>query len=275
VGLKPARGRISNAPVGDYQNGIATHGILAHTVADTAALLDIMSGYTTGDPYWLPNPEISFLESISQKLPQLRIAFATSIPPIGEVAEIYQENIQLTARRLEEMGHILEQNCPDFNNFVEPFKKVWQAGVTSSGIPLECLSEMNRWIAKQSGSAGEYLQAVTKMQLISRQIVAFFDQFDVLLLPVYMHPPIKVGEWANLTPEETMDKIINWVAPCPPANASGLPAITFPTGNFDQNGLPICLQLVGKPAAEATILALAMQLEKANPLLNQHPSWVL
>lgn len=56
VGLKPARGRVSNAPVGDYQEGIATHGPLAHTVADAAALLDIMAGYIPGDPYWLPQP---------------------------------------------------------------------------------------------------------------------------------------------------------------------------------------------------------------------------
>jgi amidase len=50
------------------------------------------------------------------------------------------------------------------------------------------MSPMNRWIAEQSGSAGEYLQAVAQMQIIARRIVAFFEAFDVLVLPTYLHP---------------------------------------------------------------------------------------
>ena len=54
------------------------------------------------------------------------------------------------------------------------------------------------------------------------------------------------------------------MAPCPAFNASGQPAIALPTG-FDPNGLPIGIQLIGRPAAEATIVALAAQLEVAKP----------
>ncbi|MGQ9871751.1 amidase family protein, partial [Leptodesmis sp.] len=61
MGIKPSRGRISFAPLGDRLNGIATNGPLARNVADAAALLDVMSGYVLGDPYWLPEPEPSFL----------------------------------------------------------------------------------------------------------------------------------------------------------------------------------------------------------------------
>ncbi|NES85268.1 MAG: amidase [Moorea sp. SIO2B7] len=265
VGIKPARGRVSYAPVGDRQNGIATNGPLARTVADAAALLDIMSGYTTGDPYWLPDPEISFLEATKQQPNQLRIAFSPAVPPLGEAVEIYQQSVTDTVRRLEEMGHIVEAGCPDFNNLIEPFKRIWAAGVGSSGVPSEALSPMNRWIGEQAGTAGEYLQAVTQMQLISRRIVAFFDNFDILVLPVYLHTPMRIGEWANLSHEENMAKVVHWVAPCPPANASGLPAIALPTATFDANGLPICIQLVGKPADEATLISLAAQLEAAHP----------
>jgi amidase len=172
------------------------------------------------------------------------------------------------------MGHIIEPNCPDFTPLIEPFTKVWAAGVASAGIPLEAVSPMNRWIVQQSGSAGEYLQAVTQMQLISRQIVSFFEHYDVLVLPTYLHPPIRIGEWADLSPAETLQKIISWIAPCPPFNASGQPAITIPTG-FDNNNLPIGIQLVGKPAAEATIIALAAQLEAAKPWINHRPNGLL
>ncbi len=86
---------------------------------------------------------------------------------------------------------------------------------------------MNRWLLERTISAGEYLRAVNQMQVISRRIVGFFEKFDVLVLPTYMHSPIRVGEWADLSFEETLQRIINWVAPCPPFNASGLPRSHF------------------------------------------------
>ncbi|NES24818.1 MAG: amidase [Symploca sp. SIO3E6] len=273
VGIKPARGRVSYAPIGDHQSGIATNGTLARTVADAAALLDVISGYVTGDPYWLPNPKISFLDSTRQALSQLRIAFATTLPIVGEAAEVCKQSVQTTVQHLEEMGHIVAPGCPDFSGLAESFVKVWQAGVAATGIPPEALSPMNGWIAKQVGSAGEYLQAVSQMQLVSRQIVAFFDTFDVLVLPTYMHPAIRVGEWADLSPEKTLQKIITWIAPCPPFNASGLPAISLPTG-FDSNGVPLGIQLVGRPAAETTLIALAAQLEMLQPWSQHRPAFV-
>ncbi len=274
VGIKPARGRVSNAPVGDRLNGIAAIGSLARTVADAAILLDVMSGYVTGDPYWLPDPEPSFLAATMQKPSSLRIAFSTSLPPIGEADSVCQQAVLDTVKLLEELGHTVEQGCPDFTGLTEPFTKVWQAGVAYAGIPKSALQPMNQWLLEQTSSAGEYLQAVSQMQAIARQIIAFFDSIDVLVLPTYLHPTIRVGEWANLTPEETLQKIINWVAPCPPFNASGQPAIAIPT-NFDANNLPVGVQLIGRPAAETTIIALAAQLEAANPWRDRRPTFAL
>jgi amidase len=276
VGIKPTRGRVSYAPVGDYQNGIATNGTLARTVADAAALLDVMSGYITGDPYWLPNPETSFLEATRQAPAQLRIGFSTSVQPVGEATEICQQAVRETVQLLEDMGHtIVESGFPDCTDLIEPFKTVWQAGIAASGIPKEVLSPMNCWIAEQSGSAGEYLQAVHQMQIMARRIVGFVETFDVLVLPTYMHPQIRVGEWANLSPEETLEKIMAWIAPCPPFNASGLPAIAIPTGFDNSTGLPMGVQLVGRPAAEATLIAVAAQLEAAKPWSQHRPAFAL
>ena len=274
VGLKPSRGRISYAPVGDHQNGIATNGSLARTVADAAALLDVMSGYITGDPYWLPDPETTFLAATAQKLHPLRIAFSTAIPPVGEADAVRQESVLKTVRHLEAMGHIVEPGCPDFSNLIEPFTKVFLAGVAAAGIPKEYLQPMNRWMAEQSGSAGEYLQAVAQMQISARRIVAFFENYDVLVLPTYLHQPLRIGEWANLPPEEILQRIIQWVAPCPPFNATGQPAIALPTG-FDDIGLPVGVQLVGRPAAEATLISLASQLEAAKLWSDRRPDFAV
>ncbi|MEG4072530.1 amidase [Microcoleus sp. Pol14C2] len=264
VGIKPSRGRVSWAPVGDYLSGISANGPLARTVADAAALLDVMSGYTTGDPYWLPDSNPTFLEASRQKADKLRIAFSTTISPVGEAADICQEAVLETVKLLTDLGHNVEPGCPDFTGLIEPFIAIWQSGAAASGIPGPALEPMNRWLLEKTISAGEYLRAVNQMQVISRRIVGFFEKFDVLVLPTYMHSPIRVGEWADLSFEETLQRIINWVAPCPPFNASGLPAIALPA-ILDNNGLPVGIQIIGRPAAEATLIALAAQMEAAKP----------
>lgn len=271
VGIKPSRGRVTHAPVGDRLSGIAINGPLARTVADAAALLDAMSGYVTGDPYWLSDPEPSFLAATQQKPGTLRIAYATSIPPLGEADANCQQGVLQTVQLLQELGHTVEPKSVDLSGLVEPFQVVWQTSVASSGIPAEILQPLNRWLLARTGSAGQYLQAVYQMQVVARQIVAFFDTVDVLVLPVYLHSPIRVGEWANLSPEETFQNIIRWVAPCPAANATGQPAIALPVG-FDELGLPISVQLVGRPAAETTLISLAAQLEAAKPWIQHRPA---
>ncbi|MEG3880529.1 amidase [Microcoleus sp. herbarium7] len=264
VGIKPSRGRVSWAPVGDYLSGISANGPLARTVADAAALLDVMSGYTTGDPYWLPDPNPTFLEAAGEKLGKLRIAFSTSIAPVGEAAPVCQQAVLDTVKLLTDLGHDVEPGCPDFTGLIEPFTVIWQSGAAASGIPGKVLEPMNRWLLEKTVAAGEYLRAVNQMQVISRRIVGFFENFDVLVLPTYMHSPIGIGEWADLSCEETLQRIINWVAPCPPFNASGLPAIALPA-ILDDNGLPVGIQIIGRPAAEATLIALAAQIEAAKP----------
>ena len=271
VGIKPARGRVTKAPVGDRLGGIAVDGPLARTVADAAAMLDVISGYVTGDPYWLPDPQPSFLAATEVKLEPLKIAFSTSIMPFGEADVNCKQGVLTTVQLLAQFGHQVTEEYPDFSNLIEPFKVVWQAGVASAGIPSEALQPLNRWLFAKNGSVAEYLQALAQMQIVSRQIIAFFDTVDVLVLPVYLHSPIRVGEWADLSVEETFAKIVNWVAPCPIANATGLPAIALPVG-FDSNGLPISVQLIGKPAAESTLISLAAQLEAANPWIQHRPT---
>ena len=271
VGIKPSRGRISFSPVGDRLSGLGTHGVLTRTVADAAAFLDIASGYITGDPYWLPQPSVPFLSATQETLSPLKVGFITSLLPIGKPSVEFEQAVTQVVQQLEAMGHQAIPQEIDLSALIEPFKIVWATGVTASGIPAEVLEPMNRWVLTQSGTAGEYLQAVTQMQLFSRQIVSLFAQIDVLIVPTYMHPAIKIGEWSDLSPEDTFEKIANWIFPCPVFNVTGQPAIDIPVGR-DRHNVPLGVQLVGKPNAEATIIALASSLEQAQPWSQQSPA---
>ncbi|MFM2313930.1 MAG: hypothetical protein RLZZ04_3206 [Cyanobacteriota bacterium] len=271
VGVKPSRGRISFSPVGDRLSGLGTHGIVTRTVADAAAFLDVATGYITGDPYWLEPPAVSFFTSSQQSTPALKIGYVTSILPVGEPTSECQQAVNHVVQQLAAMGHTLIPQAIDLSPLIEPFTRVWSSAVAGSGIPPEVLSPLNRWVMSQSGTAGEYLQAVTQMQLFARQLVSLFAQIDVLIAPTYMHPAIKIGAWQDLSPEVTFQNIVNWILPCPPFNVTGQPVINLPAG-FDAQGVPLGVQLVGQPNAEATIIALAAQLEQAQPWSQLRPA---
>jgi amidase len=271
VGIKPSRGRVSCAPAGDRFSGIATNGAIARTVADAASLLDIISGHVIGDSHWLPKPEVSFLENSRQESGKLRIAYATKIHPIGDADATCQEAVAKTVKLLAEMGHEITEKIPDITALIEPFQIVWQSGLAASGIPTEALQPLNRWLMSKKHTASDYVIAVSQIQIFTRQILRYYADFDVLVLPVYLHAPIRVGEWSHLSPEDTFQNIIQWIAPCPLINATGQPAIALPVG-FDHQGLPMSVQLIGKPAAEATIIKLAAQLEAVNPWIGKRPN---
>ncbi|MDJ1184733.1 amidase [Roseofilum casamattae] len=270
VGLKPSRGRVSHAPVGDSLNGLSTNGPLGRNVADTAALLDVISGYITGDPYWLPDPEIPFAQSYQKPLSSLRIAFSPNLSDFGQATPEYQQTVLDVAKALEGMGHHLQEDCPLVADLAPPFTTIWQSAVAASGIPLELLEPINQWLAARTANAGEYLQAVAQLQKISRRIVSFFDKYDALVLPVFLHAPIQVGEWASLHPEDTFSKVSHWIGPSAVFNATGQPAISLPVG-FGDRGLPLSVQIVGRPGAEATLLSLAAQLEQVYQWGQQRP----
>ncbi len=270
VGIKPARGRVSAAPLGYTPGSIATGGPLARTVADAAAFLDVVEGYVPGDPYWLPSPQPSF-EAIARQGAQgdvvpKRVGLLTEFKAIRPTHPDCLKPVLETARRLEALGHTVEPidaelNCGDL---IDPFTVVFRSGIGAAGIPAEALSPMNQWFLNHQDLAGEFLSALWKMQGVARRLVQQLSPFDVVLLPTYLHPTIRVGEWAALEPEAVLAKVLEWIFPCPLFNATGQPVVSLPV-SLDGNGLPVGVQLVGRPADEATLIAIAAQLEAAHP----------
>src|SRR5436309_3683864 len=109
VGLKPARGRISLAPeLGDSSLGI--DGVLTRTVADTAAILDVLAGYEVGDATWAPSPQEPFAQAAQEQPARLRIA-ASALPPIPEAAgdPICARAVVDAADILRGLGHEVQE----------------------------------------------------------------------------------------------------------------------------------------------------------------------
>jgi amidase len=273
VGLKPSRGRVSFAPVGERMNGLASNGPLGRTVTDAAALLDVMAGYVVGDPYWLPDPAASFLAECQQPISPLRIGLLTEFDAIGPLHPLCRQAVLDTAQRLEALGHHIEPvEPPDLQALIEPFTVAWQCILAETRVPWFVLEKMNRWLlwrAWRTGS-GAYLRAITQLQRVSRQIVEQFYPYDLVVLPTYLSPTIRVGAWRSLPSARILQNIIQWIAPCPLFNASGQPAISIPTG-FDDQGVPVGVQIAGRPGADGTVLAIAHQLEQIHPWRHHRP----
>jgi amidase len=262
VGIKPTRGRVSDAPVGNRISGLAARGPIARNVADAAALLDAMAHRLPGDPYLFPPLADSFLAATQKSPGQLKIAVCKSFLPFTNIDAAYAAAVDRTANLLSDLGHQIIQIELDIQAAIDPFMTVWQTAIAAAGIPSVALGEFNQWLISRSGSAADYLNAQYALQVISRQVLSRWQDFDVLLCPVYLHSTIAIGAWAELNAEELFAKICTWTAPCPLFNATGQPVLVLPVALEAQSNLPIGIQLVGNLGAEAQLISLAIQLEQ-------------
>jgi len=104
-GLKPSRGRISLAPIGETLAGAGAQLCVSISVRDSAALLDALAGGEPGDPYRAPEAEGAFLDATRQAPAKLRVAFLRK--PVGWEAmdPVLIAAVERTAKRLEALGH--------------------------------------------------------------------------------------------------------------------------------------------------------------------------
>jgi amidase len=274
-GLKPSRDRVSRAPLfGDHGFGLVTDGVLTRTVADSAALLDVLAGYVPGDPGIAPPPERPFAEEVGTDPGVLRIGVAAE-NPVGELAAPVAAAIDSARDLLEEVGHDTVDVALDVSDeAIRAFGHVWQAVIASQPIPPDTLEPMNRWYVERGRSltAPEYLREQFRLQLHARRFVArFHDEFDVLLLPVFTRLPYAVGELDDLEPGAAFRDISRYVGATPLVNASGQPAAAVPLHWDEDTGVPIGVQFVGRAADEATLIRLCAQLEAVRPWADRRP----
>lgn len=287
VGLKPTRGRMSYAPdFGDVLDGLANDHVVSRSVRDTAAALDATAGCIEGDPYWAPEPPLSYLAAMATRPKRLRIAFSTkkidgrSLPPDCVAA------IEHAARLCESLGHIVEEATPDLNvvALIPAFMTFW-AGHLAAGIdhiahlsgqtPSADRFEGLTWGLYEAGkriTASKYLLAKGAMQLAARQTATFHQHYDVWLSSTLGSPPVRLGTFDldERDPEKAFAPLIDYVQYTAMQNVTGQPAINLPL-HWNEAGLPIGAHFVGRYGDEMTLLQLAAQLEEAVPWAQRRP----
>lgn len=280
VGLKASRGRISFAPDrGD--DPLVTEGVLTRTVADTAALLDVLSGYEAGDATWAPPPARPFGEAIRTPPPGLRVGLTLEPPVPANLDPVCALAAEDAARLLEDLGHRVDafELEPLSDEEWEAFENVWAVlaaeGVTAGeGIlgraPTPEDVEPLTWALYEKGRALDALQyrgSFAELQRIARKVVRAASAYDVLLTPALAERPVRIGTITGMEQPEPLNALSRSDRFTPYTalwNMTGQPAVSLPLFHGD-DGLPLGVQLVGPPAGETLLLALAEQLERARP----------
>jgi amidase len=120
----------------------------------------------------------------------------------------------------------------------------------------------------------DYLRALDYLHRLARRIVAFWNDYDVLVTPTLAQPPIPIGALRPAQgepPVKMLENSAGFVPFTPVFNVTGQPAISLPLSQ-SPDGLPIGVQFVGPPAGEELLLSLAAQLEAARPWADRRPA---
>jgi Asp-tRNA(Asn)/Glu-tRNA(Gln) amidotransferase A subunit family amidase len=273
VGLKPSRGRVTMAPAfGEAWAGFATSGPMARSVRDVALFLDVLAGHVVGDPYWTPDPVAAFRTAVDIPPRHLRIA----VLPRSAITRGDSESeamLASAAKVFEELGHTVEAVYSDPGaRLKDCVMSLITAGIGSVRVEKpELMDPVVRfaWEVGRKMSAHEYITTAAQMHNTAREIVQELSAYDAILSPTLGRPAAKLGTMPS-SPERYLDELPEWVAYTFAFNATGQPAFSLPNG-FNQAGLPIGLQIVGRQADEVTIIGLARQFEEARPWKDKHP----
>jgi amidase len=286
VGLKPSRGRISRGPEqGD--DLLVQDGVLTRTVAETAALLDVMAGYETGDATWAPPPPEPFARTTAREPGRLRIG-VTTVPAIDVAAidPLCERAVHDAARLLESLGHEVEQVDPPWKGqellraftlvFGTPVALgIWFGSQATGREPSAELVEPLSWTiweGVRERDPLDYLLARTRLAAASRSIVALWNEYDAVVTPALAQRPVKIGEIDSCSddPWEDFHRSGEFTPYTALFNVTGQPAISLPV-HHGEDGLPVGVMIAGRPAGEGPLLSLAAQLEAASPWADRRP----
>jgi amidase len=279
VGLKVSRGRVPARA--QAWEGAAVEGVVSHTVADTAAALDLISH---PDPlgWWnAPSPARPYSAEVGAPTSGLRVAMVTDTALGLPTDPACVDAVNATAAALEAAGHHIVDVVPDFGveEFIGGFIHVVNSGLSAydDHVDWSKVEEHNRLSREAAGQVDSitYAKAVAALQAWTRRVNAQWgDAFDVLVTPTMAIEPARAGQILSevqADPANTSPTVLHSVLFTAVFNMNGLPAISLPL-HQSASGLPIGVQLVAGPWDEATLIRLASQLEQSLPWKDRHPA---
>lgn len=269
VGLRPSPGVAGGGPALQSFDGMPVQGPMARNVADCALFLDAMAGF---DPVWplsWPAPGTSYLAQCLQEAGPVRIGFAPDFGGVGPVEPAMVAALRAGLAKLSGTPFDVIEDSPDTTGAVACFRALRALGfLASARTTPEAVKAAYKPALKQNIADGAALQVndvadalVTRSQLYDRML-AFLGPFDVIAAPVSGIAPLPVEiEYPPLINGVESSDYLDWLCFAMPASLCGLPALSLPLG-FTGDGLPVGVQLIGRPRGEGRLLQIARGIEE-------------
>lgn len=275
-GLKPQRGRISLSPDAERWYGLTTFGGLARSVLDVAIFNDAILGPVDGDRHRPPALELSLEAAAGREPGTLRVAVSSNPSAPVRVCPQARLAVEQTAELLRSLGHEVYEHDPDWGRVMRVALARHLAGVAQDALRVDHpdrLETRTRRVAHIGRllSGRPLRRSLERETLVSARLNRVFDHHDILLTPVTAAPAAKADRWRDKGTLATFAGERHYVCYTPPWNYTGQPAAAVPAG-FDDDGLPLAVQLVGRHNDELTLISLAAQLEAARPWTHRRPS---
>jgi amidase len=274
-GLKPQRGRVSLLPDRSHWHGLTVAGCLSRSVLDTALFLDVVSGHADGDADVAPAPPTSFVDAARCSPGKLRIAVSTKPVTPVPVDQAVKGAVADTAGLLRGLGHDVREQNPAWGMVPATWTTRFLAGTNHDvkRVPHpQRLERRTRTLARWGSFLdGRMLErALAAEAKHAARLGRLFEDVDVLLTPTVARPSLPAGKWEGRGAFWTLNGEGRFTPFATPWNVTGQPAAAVPAG-FTEDGLPLSVQLVGRPGDETTLLSLAGQIEAERPWAGRRP----
>jgi amidase len=281
VGLRPSVGRVPSWPSESGWNSFAVDGPIARTVEDTALMLSVLAGPDLRSPISLPENGAVFRNSLERNLKGIRIAWSSDLGGLPVDSRV-TKTLEAQRAVFEDLGCIVEEGFPDFSDADEIFKtfRAWFYEMNLSSLLPEHRDKLKETVvwnieAGMKLSGPELGRAEVKRTALFHRVREFMQNYDFLALPVSQVPPFPIEqEFVSEINGVQMETYLDWMRSCYFISVTGQPAISVPCG-FTEDGLPVGLQLVGKPQDDLGVLQLAHAFEKASGFYQQIPEVAL
>ncbi len=284
-GLRPSQGRVPMWPATDvWVSQLGTEGPMGRTAGDVAQLLAVQSGFDARVPLSLADGA-DFTQALDGlDCAKLKIGWLADLdgylPMQSGILGVCEQGL----RRLESLGCAVQPL--QLATAPEPVWQawlVWRRALVASRIAPFLLHPKNRELIKPEAlwefdqaaqlSGTDFLRASVQRTAFYQHLLTLFESHDFLALPVSQVWPFDASErWPSQINGVAMDSYHRWMEVVIYATFAGLPCISVPVG-FDERGLPMGLQLIGRPRGDFELLQLAHAYEQvAQDVLMRKPA---
>jgi aspartyl-tRNA(Asn)/glutamyl-tRNA(Gln) amidotransferase subunit A len=297
VGLKPTYGRVSRFGVIAFASSLDQVGPMARTVRDTAALLQVIAGHDPRDATSAPAPIPDYSAELDAGVKGMRLGLPREYFVEGMDPEI-EAAVRAAVKEYERLGaQVVEVSLPHTKYALAAYYLIAPAEASANlarydgvryGLRAKDAKGLKEMYAKtrEQGFGAEvkrrimlgtyalsagyydayYLKAQKVRTLIRQDFTRAFEEVDALISPTSPVTAFKLGEKVNDPLAMYLVDVLTL-----PCNLAGLPGLSLPCG-FSKAGLPMGLQILGKPFDEARILRVARAFEREHDFFARQPS---